>query len=219
MPARYRFEQTDTRLIAWEHSATDFQEYKNVIYHNHLCPSLRSKLQSRHFAARAATIGRKGEKYRLIDLYADGFNPAYTKEELALFNQGKALDPLVLHYQELLKTTNRLIFIFPIWWADMPAIVKGFEDKVFLKTFAYVPTATGLKGNLSHIKEALVISTSTAPTWYLKWFCGNGIGKAMVGHTLKGIGIAKRRWLNFGNMDKSTAEQRQAFLADLSRSV
>jgi len=41
----------------------------------------------------------------------------------------------------------------------------------------------------------------------------------MVGHTLKGIGIAKRRWLNFGNMDKSTTEQRQAFLADLSRSV
>ena len=108
-------------------------------------------------------LDEKGEKYRLIDLYADGFNPSYTKEELALFNQGKALDPLVLHYQELLKTTNRLIFIFPIWWADMPAIVKGFEDKVFLKTFAYVPTATGLKGNLSHIKEALVISTSTAP--------------------------------------------------------
>ena len=56
-------------------------------------------------------LDEKGEKYRLIDLYADGFNPAYTKEELALFNQGKALDLLVLHYQELLKTTNRLIFI------------------------------------------------------------------------------------------------------------
>ena len=76
-----------------------------------------------------------------------------------------------------------------------------------------------MKGNLTHIKEALVISTSTAPTWYLKWFCGNGIGKAMLGHTLKGIGIAKRQWLNFGNMDKSTAEQRKAFLEDLSRSV
>ena len=56
----------------------------------------------------------KGEAYKLIDLYADGFNPAYTKEELALFNQGKALDPLVLHYQEILKKTDRLIFIFPI---------------------------------------------------------------------------------------------------------
>ncbi|MDU7786131.1 MAG: NAD(P)H-dependent oxidoreductase [Aggregatibacter aphrophilus] len=153
----------------------------------------------------------KGEAYKLIDLYADGFNPAYTKEELALFNQGKALDPLVLHYQEILKKTDRLIFIFPIWWADMPAIVKGFEDKVFLKTLAYNPTPTGIKGCLTQIREAVVITTSTAPTWYLKFFCGNVIGKTMIGHTLKGIGVGSGRWINFGGMDKSTAQAHQSF--------
>ena len=158
----------------------------------------------------------KGEAYKLIDLYSDGFNPAYTKEELALFNQGKALDPLVLHYQEILKKTGRLIFIFPIWWADMPAIVKGFEDKVFLKTLAYNPTPTGIKGCLTQIREAVVITTSTAPTWYLKFFCGNVIGKTMIGHTLKGIGVGSGRWINFGGMDKSTAQARQSFLDKLS---
>ena len=158
----------------------------------------------------------KGEAYKLIDLYADGFNPAYTKEELALFNQGKALDPLVLHYQEILKKTDRLIFIFLIWWADMPAIVKGFEDKVFLKTLAYNPTPTGIKGCLTQIREAVVITTSTAPTWYLKFFCGNVIGKTMIGHTLKGIGVGSGRWINFGGMDKSTAQARQSFLDKLS---
>ena len=158
----------------------------------------------------------KGEAYKLIDLYADGFNPAYTKEELALFNQGKALDPLVLHYQEILKKTDRLIFIFPIWWADMPAIVKGFEDKVFLKTLAYNPTPTGIKGCLTQIREAVVITPSTAPTWYLKFFCGNVIGKTMIGHTLKGIGAGSGRWINFGGMDKSTAQARQSFLDKLS---
>ena len=158
----------------------------------------------------------KGKAYKLIDLYADGFNPAYTKEELALFNQGKALDPLVLHYQEILKKTDRLIFIFPIWWADMPAIVKGFEDKVFLKTLAYNPTPTGIKGCLTQIREAVVITTSTAPTWYLKFFCGNVIGKTMIGHTLKGIGVGSGRWINFGGMDKSTAQARQSFLDKLS---
>ena len=158
----------------------------------------------------------KGEAYKLIDLYSDGFNPAYTKEELALFNQGKALDPLVLHYQEILKKTDRLIFIFPIWWADMPAIVKGFEDKVFLKTLAYNPTPTGIKGCLTQIREAVIITTSTAPTWYLKFFCGNVIGKTMIGHTLKGIGVGSGRWINFGGMDKSTAQARQSFLDKLS---
>ncbi|MDO4878918.1 MAG: NAD(P)H-dependent oxidoreductase [Neisseria sp.] len=160
-------------------------------------------------------LAAKGETCKTIDLYADGFNPAYTREELALFNQGRALDPLVLHYQETLKETDRLIFVFPIWWADMPAIVKGFEDKVFLKTLAYNPTPTGIKGCLTNIREAVVITTSTAPTWYLKYFCGNVIGKAMIGHTLKGIGAGRGRWINFGNMDKSTAEKRQAFLDGL----
>lgn len=44
----------------------------------------------------------------------------------------------------MIKESRRLIFIFPIWWADMPAIVKGFPDKVLLKQFAYVESKTGL---------------------------------------------------------------------------
>ena len=164
-------------------------------------------------------LDEKGEKYRLIDLYADGFNPAYTKEELALFNQGKALDLLVLHYQELLKTTNRLIFIFPIWWADMPAIVKGYLDKVLLKTVAYRENKVGLLEGLLNLDEALVISISTAPTFYLKYFCGNTIGRAMLGHTLKGVGAKKRRWINCGRANLISDEKRQAFLHSLEKYI
>ena len=94
--------------------------------------------------------------------------------------------------------------------------IKGFEDKVFLKTLAYNPTPTGIKGCLTQIREAVVITTSTAPTWYLKFFCGNVIGKTMIGHTLKGIGVGSGRWINFGGMDKSTAQARQSFLDKLS---
>ena len=48
----------------------------------------------------------------------------------------------------MIKESRRLIFIFPIWWADMPAIVKGFPDKVLLKQFAYVESKTGLSGRM-----------------------------------------------------------------------
>lgn len=75
--------------------------------------------------------------------YEGSFNPVYSKEKLALFDQGQALDPSVQKYQ-MIKESRRLIFIFPIWWADMPAIVKGFPDKVLLKQFAYVESKTGL---------------------------------------------------------------------------
>ena len=80
--------------------------------------------------------------------YEGSFNPVYSKEELALFNQGQVLDPSVQKYQQMIKESRRLIFIFPIWWADMPAIVKWFLDKVLLKQFAYVESKTGLSGRM-----------------------------------------------------------------------
>lgn len=166
-----------------------------------------------------ALLDAKGQEYRLIDLYADGFNPVYTKEELALFREGKALDPLVLQYQQALKDSKRLIFIFPIWWADMPAIVKGFLDKVLLRTFAYMENRVGLLEGRLDIDEALVISTSTAPTFYLKFVCGNFITKAMLGHTMKGVGARRRRWVNCGKANLITDEKRKAFLEGLGRYI
>ena len=160
-------------------------------------------------------LAAKNEACRVIDLYAEGFNPVYSKEELALFNHGQALDPLVQKYQQMIKESRRLIFIFPIWWADMPAIVKGFLDKVLLKQFAYVESKTGLKGLLD-IDEVLVVSTSTAPTFYLKYFCGNTVGKAMLGHTFKGVGAKRCKWVNCGRVNLAAQEKRQVFLSALA---
>lgn len=165
-----------------------------------------------------ALLAAKGEAFRTVNLYTDGFNPVYTPEELALFNRGEALDPLVLRYQALLKESRRLIFIFPIWWTDMPAIVKGFLDKVLLKTFAYVETPAGLRGLLA-FHEVLAVTTSTAPTFYLRYFCGNAIGGAMLGHTFKGVGAKRRRWVNCGRANLISGEKRQAFLEQLARYI
>ena len=166
-----------------------------------------------------ALLQAKGENYRVTDLCADGFNPVYSKEELALFSKGQSLDPLVQRYLQELQESRRLIFIFPIWWADMPAIVKGYLDKVLLKTVAYRENKVGLLEGLLNLDEALVISTSTAPTFYLKYFCGNTIGRAMLGHTLKGVGAKKRRWVNCGRANLVSDEKRQAFLDSLEKHI
>ena len=55
------------------------------------------------------------EKYTIIDLNKDKFNPVMTEEELSLYSQGKSIDPLVKKYQEILKNTDELILVFPIW--------------------------------------------------------------------------------------------------------
>lgn len=153
-----------------------------------------------------------------IDLYQDGFDPVMREEELALFSKGEAVDPLVKQYQERLLQTERLIFIFPIWWYGMPAILKGFFDKIMLKRFAYLEGKTGLLvGQLTHINEAVIITTSQSPQWYLQYFSGNPVGRTLAKRTLKDIGIKKVKWLNAGRIATSPREHKTTFLKKLAR--
>jgi len=91
-------------------------------------------------------------------------------------------------------------------------MIKGFIDKVMKKKFAYEVGKTGVVGHLTHIEKATILTTSTSPTWYLKLFCGNAIKKVFINATLKQLGINHITWQNMGNIDKSTAQDRQDFL-------
>ena len=96
--------------------------------------------------ATTTALDKANRPYDVIDLYADGFDPRYTVEELALFGEGGTLDPLVTRYQELIKGAARLIVVTPIWWNDLPGMLKGFFDKVMKQKWAYDPTPSGREG-------------------------------------------------------------------------
>lgn len=163
---------------------------------------------------------KKTEKYQIIDLYKENFNPVMSKEELSLYNKGESLDPAVKKYQKILKETDKIIFIFPIWWFEMPAMLKGFIDKVMLKGFSYEETSAGLlKGKLGNIKNVSVVTTSGGPKWYFKLLGGNYIEKVFMKNTLKNLGMKKSKWINFGNIKKSSSKQREIFLNNLKEKV
>jgi NAD(P)H dehydrogenase (quinone) len=148
----------------------------------------------------------------LIDLNKDQFNPVMQEAELALFSKGQYLDEQVKKYQTILTDSDELIFIFPVWWYNLPAILKGFLDKVILKSFAYQEAKAGIKGLLTQIKQATVITTSQAPTWYLKYVMGNPIKNAFIKGTLHGIGIKNVKWFHHGNATSGTDKARNSFL-------
>ena len=156
------------------------------------------------------------EKYTIIDLNKDGFNPVMTEEELSLYSQGKSIDPLVLKYQEILKNTDELILVFPIWWMSMPAILKGFFDKVMVKGFAYKNTQNGIKGLLTNVKTAKMITTATAPKFLLNI---TGFGITMKKANLGGIGIKKTKWIHYSFRAKGKDEDRKKFLKKVKEFV
>ena len=156
------------------------------------------------------------EKYTIIDLNKDGFNPVMTEEELSLYSQGKSVDPLVLKYQKILKNTDELILVFPIWWMSMPAILKGFFDKVMVKGFAYENTQNGIKGLLTNVKTAKMITTATAPKFLLNI---TGFGITMKKANLGGIGIKKTKWIHYSLRAKGKDEDRKKFLEKVKEFV
>lgn len=160
--------------------------------------------------------------YQVIDLNKDQFNPVMLESELALFSKGQHRDPLVSKYQSMLAVTSEIIFIFPVWWYDTPAILKGFVDKVMLKGFSYTESSLGLTGKLTHIKRAKVITTSQAPRWYLQLFAGDAIKKTFINATLKSVGIKNVTWLHCGEVTKGSKKdktKREKFLLTVARAI
>lgn len=159
------------------------------------------------------------QKYEVIDLYADRFNPVYSFEELKLYHQGKTTDPLVTKYLKLCRQARTVIFITPIWWNSVPGMLKGFIDKVMKEGegLSHTVHKTGVKGELTNVKHCYVLTTSTSPTWYIRFFLGNAIKKIFIKKTLHQLGFHNISWQNFGGITNSSLERRRKYLAKLTK--
>lgn len=153
--------------------------------------------------------------YQVMDLYKDEFNPVMSKKELSLYSSGGFVDPLVSKYQEMLNKATSLIIIFPNWWSNMPAILRGFFDKVMLKDFAfnYVNGWTPLLD----INKSLVITTSGQPTQNI--MKSGDFVNDFINSSLAGIGIKNTIWLNCDAMAPSDIGKRREFLEEVKRII
>ncbi|KAA9152488.1 NAD(P)H-dependent oxidoreductase [Amycolatopsis acidicola] len=104
-------------------------------------------------------LTEQGHEYRLSDLYAMNWNPVVSREDYALdpderlkvagasataLTEGR-LSPDILAEQEKLIWADAVVLQFPLWWYGMPAILKGWFDRVFTKGFGYGITDSGGK--------------------------------------------------------------------------
>jgi len=80
----------------------------------------------------------ESEKYwdeiEILDLYSkENFQPNLEFEDMKVLND----DPNREKFQKKIKEAQELVFVFPIWWGNMPAILKNFIDTNFWAGFAY----------------------------------------------------------------------------------
>ena len=82
----------------------------------------------------ASRMLRRHAEVTVVDLYELGWNPVLDAAELSAARRSA---PEVVAQQHLLRECDLLILQFPLWWHGMPAIVKGWFDRVFSLGFAY----------------------------------------------------------------------------------
>ncbi len=104
-----------------------------------------------------------GHSQRTYDLYRMGFDPVLSAEELSGTAAGHApANPTILKAQEDIRAADVLTIIYPLWWLSMPAMMKGYVDRVFARGFAYVSRDGVVHGLLSG-KKSVLITVSGAP--------------------------------------------------------
>lgn len=83
-------------------------------------------------------LDKKHKKYEVLDLYKENFQGYFTETEYQrLANRDRTVEPDVKKMQEKIMAADTLIFIYPIWWYNVPAMMKGFMDRCFGAGFAY----------------------------------------------------------------------------------
>uniref|UniRef100_A0A8D1A071 N-ribosyldihydronicotinamide:quinone dehydrogenase 2 n=1 Tax=Sus scrofa TaxID=9823 RepID=A0A8D1A071_PIG len=100
-----------------------------------------------------AELSRQGCRVTVSDLYAMGFEPSATRKDVtgalsnpSFFNYGvesheayrrKALSSDIVEEQKKLQEADLVIFQFPLYWFSVPAILKGWMDRVLCQGFAF----------------------------------------------------------------------------------
>lgn len=184
---------------------------KHLIIFSHLNPKSFTKAIVTEVAAVAKD---NGHDVRMIDLYGEGFNPILGMPDVAHQFMGNEIPDDVRRYQELITWADHLTVIYPMWWGQMPAILKGFIDRVFTHGFAYRVTPTGTVGLLKGRTAQVFINTGTENTIYRESKMHEAQIRVINKAVFEYVGF-KTNTTFFGHVSRGTDELRKGYLEEI----
>lgn len=102
-------------------------------------PSLTRSIASAIVDAGAAL----GHTVELVDLVVEGFDPVFGPADHAAFAAAGPTPPDVRREQQRIDRADHLVLVHPVYWWSMPAVLKGWIDRVFVSGWAFEENADG----------------------------------------------------------------------------
>lgn len=150
-----------------------------------------------------------GAQVRRLNLAELAFNPTLSFG----YRKRTELEPDLIRAQELIRWAHHLVFVYPTWWGAMPALLKGFIDRVFLPGFAFkYRENSALWDKLLSGRTAHLLVTMDTPSWYNRLVYRNAGHIVMKKNILKFCGINPVRITELTPIKPSTPEQRAKWL-------
>ena len=164
-----------------------------------------------HALAEAYSQGArsKGHVVRQLRLGEMQFDPILREG----YEQSQNLEPDLLEAQRLIHWAEHLVFVYPVWWGGIPALLKGFFDRTFLPGFAFkYRNRSQLWDKLLSGRTAHLMVTMDTPPWYFRWFYRMPGLQQMRRTTLAFCGIKPLRTLTFGPVLDASEERKADWL-------
>lgn len=121
-----------------------------------------------HLARSAETLLRgAGHDVDVLDLYEEHFSPLLTRQERQSYSGEGNVDPELAAFQSRLAAAQALVLVFPTWWFSLPAILKGWFDRVWFPGLAFEP-GTPIRPLLTNLQHCIAITTQGSP-WWVDW--------------------------------------------------
>lgn len=155
-----------------------------------------------------------GHEVRLTQISDMRFDPILHKG----YKEIQAFEPDIVKFQEDVKWSGHFVSVFPVWWSDLPAIMKGLVDRAWMPGFAYNFRKGLIPGWYRRLKgrSARVIVTSDSHPLLL-WVLFGGNINSWVRGVLRFSGFAPMRKTWFSGMKNMTPEKAARLLAKVER--
>jgi putative NADPH-quinone reductase len=164
--------------------------------------------------------------FSLVDAYKKGAHASHAEiQEIVIrdlqfnpnlqfgYQKRTELEPDLLASWEKIKWAEHIVIVHPIWWGGMPAMMKGFFDRLFLPGFAFAYRENSVWWDkLLTGKTAHIITTMDTPYWYFRLIYGNPGINQLKKNTLEFCGIKPVKVTVFSPIKNRKKEMIQKYI-------
>jgi len=166
------------------------------------------------------TLAEHGHQIDDCDLYAEGFDPVLSRAERLDYHDTTTNQAPVQRYVDRLLAAEGIVFCFPVWCFGLPAMLKGWFDRVMLPGVSFVISADGtVTPNLRHIRKVAVVTSYGRQRW-VAWYTGDPPRKTFTRYFRRLIAKdGKVEYLAHYHMNVSTDVSRSRFMAKVQHAM